>query len=629
MSQSNEFRKRGAAPRGSPNNGSSSSLPRPGFGNHPPRASPVTTPRTYSNSSASQPFPAQRSASYSSQGSVGARPAYPTSAAAYNPNAQSYGNGGSAVQSSSYASNGYGGYGNTANGYSNGLSSSSSSHHRSSNASGGMDDKYAKKPKRKSSGGGGDTGFILVVGGILLFIYSVFMTTLYMSKNSSVKSMLQRLDQPDTMSVINKVEELSRKLKRIEFEKKNADTTARNKVQTELNRLERSNKLQKDQHDELKEAFIPELENKVEKFTSREKAFMDQVGWLMDRTRLESKRMVLERFGPGPHVVEITFLLRGDNTPDDDTRHKFQIELAPLEKVPHAIHLFLEQVDHGLLEDTHFYLNGPHIVQTGPQPNWGDHEYDEEGFSDSVDTTKSEKISGNAISTIEKYERQAASAKVPVYDDDEYESYYTEEDYYEEDKRTKKYQDLGLAELAFPDYHHEYPHLPWTVGFTGRPGGPDWYINKVDNSIGHGPGGQTQHDLHEQGDACFGTISAEGNGRASLASHIFSKDVYGDKTEWHHFITRPVRIVHAEILTKNPILDKHLHLDHLHSQHRVFGKKISPQEQEELVAKKNTFLEDNPDHPFAAAKAAADAIANSNGNRNGQHLPHMNGAAEA
>ena len=158
-----------------------------------------------------------------------------------------------------------------------------------------MDDKYAKKPKRKSSGGGGDTGFILVVGGILLFIYSVFMTTLYMSKNSSVKSMLQRLDQPDTMSVINKVEELSRKLKRIEFEKKNADTTARNKVQTEINRLERSNKLQKDQHDQLKEAFIPELENKVEKFTSREKAFMDQVGWLMDRTRLESKRMVLER----------------------------------------------------------------------------------------------------------------------------------------------------------------------------------------------------------------------------------------------------------------------------------------------------------------------------------------------
>ena len=317
-------------------------------------------------------------------------------------------------------------------------------------------------------------------------------------------------------------------------------------------------------------------------------------------------------FGPGPHVVEITYLLRGQTSPQDDTRHKFKIELAPLELVPHAIHLFLEQVDHGLLEDTHFYLNGPHIVQTGPQPDWGEHEYDEEGFKSDLDVTQSEKISQDAISTIEKYERQAASSKVPAYDDDEYESYYSEEDYYEEEKRTKDFQDLGLSELAFPDYHHEFPHLPWTVGYTGRPGGPDWYINKVDNSIGHGPGGQTQHNLEEQGDSCFGIISAEGNGRALMASNIFSKDVYADKTEWHHFITRPVRIVQAEVLTKSPILDKHLHLDHLHSQHRVFGKKISDAEKEEMVAKKNSLL--------AAGKSPEQHSAN---------VPRMDGAAEA
>jgi hypothetical protein len=46
----------------------------------------------------------------------------------------------------------------------------------------------------------------------------------------------------------------------------------------------------------------------------------------------------------------------------------------------------------------------------------------------------------------------------------------------------------------------------YTVGFAGRPGGPDFYINKVDNSINHGPGGQSHHDLHEEADPCFGKV---------------------------------------------------------------------------------------------------------------------------
>ena len=277
------------------------------------------------------------------------------------------------------------------------------------------------------------------------------------------------------------------------------------------------------------------------------------------------------RFGPGPHKVQITYVVRGGTpTLEEDTRYKFIIELAPLDKVPHAIHLFLEQVDHGLLEDTHFYLNGPHIVQAGPQPDWNEHDYDHEDLKNSYESEVA-KIGSSAIDTLDRYERKAAESKVPQFDDDEWEAYYTEEDYYEEDRRIKKYVDLGLSELAFPDYSDEFPHLPWTVGFTGRPGGPDWYINKVDNTKSHGPGGQVQHDLHEQGDSCFGTISSEGDGRSQLAANIFSLSVYDDKSEWHHFCNRPVRIVHAEILTKEPILDRHLKLSHIDSQHKIFG----------------------------------------------------------
>jgi hypothetical protein len=230
----------------------------------------------------------------------------------------------------------------------------------------------------------------------------------------------------------------------------------------------------------------------------------------------------------------------------------------------------LEQVDHGLLEGTHFYLNGPHIIQAGPQPKWKE---GEDNDSYNAKTGEKEKISGNAIHTMEKYEKQSAKKKfdeTQAYDDDEYEYLYSAEDYFEEDKRTKKYQDLGLDQLAFPDYNSEYPHVAWTVGFTGRPGGPDWYINKIDNTEAHGPGGQPQHMLEEQGDSCFGTVSIEGEGRSALAGNVYSSDVYADNSEWHHFIYTPIEIVHATILTKEPILDRHIHLDHLTSQHKVY-----------------------------------------------------------
>jgi len=277
---------------------------------------------------------------------------------------------------------------------------------------------------------------------------------------------------------------------------------------------------------------------------------------------------VICSFGPGPHKVRITYAVRNKPEDTEKERYSFVIQMAELEQVPHAIHLFLEQVDHGLMEGTHFYLNGPHIVQAGPQPAWGDIDGTDDTFQKSVDHEG--KISTAAVDTINKYELKTAEQKVPVYDDDTYESYYSAEEYFEEDKRTRKFQDLGLDQLAFPDYSANFPHQPWTVGYTGRPGGPDWYINKVDNTKGHGPGGQPQHDLNEQGDSCFGIILDEGGGRSMLAAKVYSSDIYGDNSEWHHFISKPIEIVYAEILTKAPILDRHLHLDHLHSQHKVY-----------------------------------------------------------
>lgn len=185
-------------------------------------------------------------------------------------------------------------------------------------------------------------------------------------------------------------------------------------------------------------------------------------------------------FGPGPHRVRFTVRL-----PHHPIEGDFVAEMAGLDVMPHAVHLFLEQVHHELWDNTFFYLNGPHVLQAGPQ-DW------EEG---------------------------------------------------ELGSNLKRFTDTQLDKLAFPEYNDKFPHLPWTIGFTGRPGGPDWYINKADNSKSHGPGGQPQHDLQEQADPCFGKI-VEGQ---DTLHRVFKGEIYPADDEYAYFFVEPVQIVKARI----------------------------------------------------------------------------------
>eukprot|EP00555_Chaetoceros_dichaeta_P005728 CAMPEP_0198261298 /NCGR_PEP_ID=MMETSP1447-20131203/10035_1 /TAXON_ID=420782 /ORGANISM="Chaetoceros dichaeta, Strain CCMP1751" /LENGTH=367 /DNA_ID=CAMNT_0043949159 /DNA_START=71 /DNA_END=1174 /DNA_ORIENTATION=+ len=66
--------------------------------------------------------------------------------------------------------------------------------------------------------------------------------------------------------------------------------------------------------------------------------------------------------------------------------------------------------------------------------------------------------------------------------------------------------EINISSLAFPEYSDKYPHRKYTLGFSGRPGGPAFYINTEDNSVIHGPGGQAHHALHEEADPCFGVV---------------------------------------------------------------------------------------------------------------------------
>jgi hypothetical protein len=127
---------------------------------------------------------------------------------------------------------------------------------------------------------------------------------------------------------------------------------------------------------------------------------------------------------------------------DLPTVQTFEIEMAPIKYVPHAVHFFLEQVGHGLWNGSSFHLNRHHVLQVGP-------------------------------SSPEHRER---------------------------------FREMELDRLAFPEYSPHYPHHRWTLGYAGRPGGPSWYVNKIDNRADHGPHGQEHHALSEYADPCFGKV---------------------------------------------------------------------------------------------------------------------------
>jgi len=118
--------------------------------------------------------------------------------------------------------------------------------------------------------------------------------------------------------------------------------------------------------------------------------------------------------------------------------------------MPHSIHLFLEQISLQLWVGCAFVINAIHVVQASATA----HGIEQEPYAD-------------------KY---------------------------------GQFQQAGLATLAFQEYSESFPHEQWTIGFAGRPAGPDWYINLYDNQESHGPGMQEHHALTGDADPCFGKV---------------------------------------------------------------------------------------------------------------------------
>lgn len=67
-------------------------------------------------------------------------------------------------------------------------------------------------------------------------------------------------------------------------------------------------------------------------------------------------------------------------------------------------------------------------------------------------------------------------------------------------------REISNGELIYPEYSEQFTHQEYTLGFSGRPAGPEFYINTADNVKSHGPGAQGHSAVLNDADPCFARI---------------------------------------------------------------------------------------------------------------------------
>jgi len=174
---------------------------------------------------------------------------------------------------------------------------------------------------------------------------------------------------------------------------------------------------------------------------------------LMGEIQMICRRAVEEKFGQGPYRVEITLDFPPEQDKDKENPTKFIIEMAPLDYMPHSVYLFLQQVSRNLWDGCSFHRNARHVIQAGPLPY---------------------------------HHGNTTAEPLP--------------------NKYGEFRANFLLGVSFQEYHQNYPHEQFTVGFAGRPGGPDWYISITNNTINHGPGGQSGYGDQMEADPCFGRV---------------------------------------------------------------------------------------------------------------------------
>lgn len=96
----------------------------------------------------------------------------------------------------------------------------------------------------------------------------------------------------------------------------------------------------------------------------RQEALYQKIVSLQSYVQKQSKKRVIEKYGPGPHRVKFE-ILTGENA---RTPGSFIVELAPVDLVPYSVHVFLDMTTHQLWDNTVFYHHSSqhHVIAAAP-----------------------------------------------------------------------------------------------------------------------------------------------------------------------------------------------------------------------------------------------------------------------
>ena len=163
------------------------------------------------------------------------------------------------------------------------------------------------------------------------------------------------------------------------------------------------------------------------------------------------------------------------NVPGSGIKH-FTVEFASLDYMPLTVNNVLHQIQKGLWDDSAFYLRAPHVMIARPI-SWDLNRSKREEFGD-------------------------------------------------------------LMHVPFPEYSPDFPHVQYTLGLNGRPAGPDFYINMMDNTVPHGPMG---HQSNGSAEPCFAKVILG----VDTIDHL---GTLSTRAQDDYIFERPVQIVHVRLV---------------------------------------------------------------------------------
>jgi cyclophilin family peptidyl-prolyl cis-trans isomerase len=197
------------------------------------------------------------------------------------------------------------------------------------------------------------------------------------------------------------------------------------------------------------------------------------------------KTTAYDLYGMDNHEVEFHVRYYPDAKSQEPVDGVFFAEIADFETTPLSSFLFLEQVNHGLWDDTSFPVNAPHMLLAQP----------------------------TSVYSIRNHTLVESNTVAP------------------RRSRLPEMQALGLDRLPIMEYEDDFgKHSKYTIGFGGSSSsaGSYFFINKADNTRAH------------ENQACFGNI-IEG---VDVIENIFSLQDHDANFK----LRRPVEIVSARVI---------------------------------------------------------------------------------